>query len=100
MKLQRKIKHYKKGCPAQDLGSMPKVKVTIRSHSSNHVSAIILTNEGNLMGLHRKTLYGKKVFYAQGLCFHAQGRSHSQGLEFKSCLCLLHVLQKLLKHKT
>ena len=52
-----------KVCHAQELGSYPKVKVTIGSEVNNNSE----TTESNLMKLHRKIKHNEKVSSAQDL---------------------------------
>ena len=79
MKLHRKIEHNEKVCQAQEIGSTPKVKVTIRSEVKLCLKfCCSLTTEPNLIRLYRKINYNQKVCPAHDLGSYTQGQGHSQ----------------------
>ena len=95
MKLHRKIEHNEKVCPAQELGPMPKVKVTIRSKVKLCLKLYCSwTTEANLMKLHRKMKHNEKVYRAHDVGSYAQGQGRDQ---VKGQKLVSAITQKLLK---
>ena len=85
MKLHRKIKHNKKVCRADDLGSYAQGQGRNQVKGQNLVPAVTQTAEANSTKLHRKIEHNEKVCRAQELGSYAQGQCHNQ---VKLCLKL------------